>query len=83
METKIISIRKLKPGKINVIFGKESKSAYLYKKKNGKFVFWSPFTRQRTVITMPRKKYYFESQKIKELEKRLEASRKCPEKIKL
>jgi hypothetical protein len=67
----------LKPGIITVRFGDETRTTHLYKKKNGQFVYWSPFTGERTVLrrSIPST---WESKRIKQLESRLLKSRKCP-----
>lgn len=66
-----------KPGTITVTLGGESRQATLYKKNNGLFVYWSPFTNERIVL---RRKYpdSWVGRETLRLERRLKQSQKCP-----
>ena len=74
----VIPARRLQSGQVVIQFGNERRRTTLYKKKNGSYVYWSPFTRERIVIKRPIKRLW-EACSIRELEARLEKSRKCPE----
>lgn len=50
MQNRIIDLNNLKPGIIQVTLGNETRPTYLYKKNNGKFVYWCPFSQQRIVV---------------------------------
>lgn len=69
---------RLHPGTISVHFGTETKLATLYKKRNGGFVYWSPFTGARTLIRRPIRRLW-EASRVRQLEARIESSRRCPE----
>lgn len=74
----VVPTGRLRASQIIVHLGSEAKPTHLYKKKNGTFVYWSPFTGERIVIRRPLRKLW-EATAVRKLEARLEQSRRCPE----
>jgi len=61
---------------VEVILGKETRKVPAYKRRNGGYVYWSPFTGERVVIPTLRTGL-MKRRRIND--RRVAASRRCPD----
>jgi hypothetical protein len=60
MQARILNLKSLKSGIIEVVQGSETRTTFLYKKNNGQFAYWCPFSGERIIVGEKNPRTYFD-----------------------